>query len=168
MGAAALTAWTFIPDHKLTGVLLLIAASLHLLRLARWAGDRTLRDPLVLILHTGYLFVPLGLLLAGFSALFNDRSQDVAAIHVLGVGAMGTMTLAVMTRATLGHTGHALRADTWTCLIYTLIIIAALTRLSATFWPANIFLLHTAAILWSLAFLGFCLRYSGMLFQRYP
>jgi uncharacterized protein involved in response to NO len=75
------------------------------------------------------------------------------------------MTLAVMTRATLGHTGHALRADIWTCLIYSSVIMAALARLAAVFLPANISLLYTAATLWVLAFAGFCLRYGGMLMR---
>lgn len=165
IGAVALIAWTLAPAHVVTGMLLLIAAGLHLLRLARWAGDRTLRDPLVVILHVGYFFVPLGLLLAGLGAMFDHHTLEVAAIHVLGVGAMGTMTLAVMTRATLGHTGYALRADTTTCIIYALVVCAALTRLAAVFWPTNIALLHAAATLWSLAFVGFCLRYGGMLLR---
>ncbi|MDF2114652.1 NnrS family protein [Roseiarcaceae bacterium H3SJ34-1] len=165
LAAVALAAWSLAPNNRVTGILLVIAAGVHLVRLARWAGDRTLRDPLVLILHAGYFFVPLGLLLAALGALFHDHTQEVAAIHVLGVGAMGTMTLAVMTRATLGHTGHALRADTWTCLIYVFIVLAALTRLAAVFWPMNTSLLHTAATLWSLSFLAFCLRYGRMLIR---
>lgn len=165
LAAVAFAAWSLAPDHRVTGILLVTAAGLHLVRLARWAGDRTSRDPLVLVLHAGYLFVPFGLLLAGLGALLDDHAQEVAAFHVLGVGAMGTMTLAVMTRATLGHTGHSLRADIWTCLIYVFVIMAALTRLAAVFLPANISLLHTAATLWVLAFAGFCLRYGSMLMR---
>jgi len=72
-GAVALLAWTFAPQWAGTGALLLLAGALHTARLARWAGERTLADRLVLVLHVGYAFVPLGLLLNGqpFSAIFN-------------------------------------------------------------------------------------------------
>ena len=163
LSVLALAAWTFAPERAATGWLLLAAALIHVIRLGRWAGDRAARDPLVLILHVAYLFVPLGLLLAGLAALDPAAVPPVAAIHVLGVGAMGTMTLAVMTRATLGHTGRALHADGWTRLIYLLVVAAALTRLAAAFMPGAMGLLHLSALLWALAFLGYALRYGGML-----
>ncbi len=59
LGVVALAAWTVAPDGALTGALLLAAGALQIARLARWAGDRTLRDRLVLILHVAYAFVPL-------------------------------------------------------------------------------------------------------------
>jgi uncharacterized protein involved in response to NO len=73
------------------------------------------------------------------------------------------MTLAVMTRATLGHTGRDLRADVATMLIYVAIVLAALMRIGAAFMPEQTALLHLSAGLWCLAFFGFCLRYGGML-----
>ncbi len=163
--AIALLFWTVAPEGMASGILLCVAAALHLVRLARWAGDRTLRDPLVLILHAGYLFVPAGLLLAGASALDPAIVPAAAALHAFGVGAIGTMTLAVMTRATLGHTGRDLKADLATRLIYVAIVLAALTRIVAAFMPDEISLLHLSAGLWALAFFGFCLRYGGMLLQ---
>ncbi|MCK9553917.1 NnrS family protein [Aquamicrobium sp.] len=163
--AIALLLWTVAPDGMMAGLVLCLAGVLHLARLARWAGDRTLRDPLVLILHLGYLFVPAGLLLAGISALDPASVPAVAALHAFGVGAIGTMTLAVMTRATLGHTGRDLRADVPTRLIYAAIVLAALARIIAAFMPDDIGLLHLSAGLWALAFFGFCLRYGGMLLQ---
>jgi len=98
-----------LPSARPTGAALGIAGVLHIVRLARWAGDRTFRDRLVLILHVGYAFVPLGFLLAG-AAVFGLGEQS-AAIHAWMVGAAGVMTLAVMTRASLGHTGNALVAS---------------------------------------------------------
>src|SRR5690606_16423531 len=153
--AIALLLWTVAPDGMMAGLVLCLAGVLHLARLARWPGDRTLRDPLVLILHLGYLFVPAGLLLAGISALDPASVPAVAALHAFGVGAIGTMTLAVMTRATLGHTGRDLRADVPTRLIYAAIVLAALARIIAAFMPDEIGLLHLSAGLWALAFFGF-------------
>lgn len=165
LSVAALSLWTLMPESGAAGLLLIAAGGLNLARLVRWAGDRARRDALVLILHIAYLFVPAGLLLAGLSALDPARFPPVAALHALGVGAIGVMTLAVMTRAALGHTGRELRADTATQLIYAAIVLAALSRIAAGFMPESVSLLHVSATLWTLAFLGYCARYGGMLLQ---
>ena len=89
--AATLALWIVLPSARATGAALGIAGVLHIVRLARWAGDRTFRDRLVLILHVGYAFVPLGFLLAG-AAVFGLGEQS-AAIHAWMVGAAGVMTL---------------------------------------------------------------------------
>ena len=94
-------------------------ACLQIARLARWAGDRTFADRLVLVLHVGYAFVPLGFLLIGTSA-FTAAVPASAGIHAWTAGAIGLMTLAVMTRATLGHTGQPLQAGAATQAIYAL------------------------------------------------
>src|SRR5262249_6369618 len=104
IGALALVMWIVLPFASVTAVALLVAAFAHPARLARWAGDRTLRDRLVVVLHAGYAFVPVGFLLVGLGAL--GIVAPSAGIHAWTVGAIGTMTLAVMTRASLGHTGH--------------------------------------------------------------
>lgn len=165
LSVVALLAWTLAPEGRAAGFLLIAAAALNLVRLARWSGDRTGRDALVLILHVAYLFVPAGLLLAGLAAFDPLRFPPAAAVHALGVGAIGAMTLAVMTRAALGHTGRELRADGATCLIYAAIVLAALSRIALAFMPAQTGLLHLSAALWSLAFLGYCVRYGGMLLR---
>lgn len=157
---AALALWTFVPEGTATGLLLVIAGGLNVARLARWAGYRAWRDALVLVLHVAYAFVPLGLLASGLSAFFPADIPAVAGIHVFGIGAIGAMTLAVMTRATLGHTGRDLRADTATCLIYVAIVLATPVRFIAAFYPAETALLHVSATLWIAAFLGFALRYG--------
>jgi len=144
-------------------VLLAGAGLLNLARLARWAGWRTLRDPLVLVLHVAYVFVPAGLLVSALGALFPQTVPPAAGIHLFGVGAIGSMTLAVMTRATLGHTGRELRADPATCLIFVAIVLAAPLRLAAVFMPDATALLHVSATLWVAAFLGYAVRYGGML-----
>ena len=75
-----------------------MAGLLHLVRLSRWAGDRTSRERLLLILHVGYVFVPLGFLLARLGRSSASLPPS-AGIHAWMAGAAGTMTLAVMTRA---------------------------------------------------------------------
>ena len=132
------------------------------MRLARWAGDRTWRDRLVLILHVGYAFVPFGFLLAGAAAI--DLVPADTGTHAWMVGAAGTMTLAVMTRASLGHTGNALNASTVTQAIFAAVVIAALARICASLEPAwSDQLLHVAAFAWAAAFFGFAASFGPLL-----
>ncbi len=163
LSAVALAAWTFFPDTIATGVLLVAAAIFNAVRLARWAGYRTLPDPLVLILHVAFAFVPVGLLLAGLSVLTPERIPAVAGIHAFAVGAIACMTLSVMTRATLGHTGRALRASGGTCAVFVAIIVAAILRVAAGMAPAMAILLDLSAAFWAAAFIGYAVLFGGML-----
>lgn len=165
VSVAALALWVLLPESGVTGLSLLVAGGLNLVRLARWAGDRVMRDWLVLVLHAAYVFVPLGLIFSGLSALLPDAIPAVAGVHVFGVGAIGAMTLAVMTRSTLGHTGRELRADFVTCLIYVAIVMATILRFAAAFFPAEMVLLHASATLWVAAFSGFALHYGPMVMR---
>jgi uncharacterized protein involved in response to NO len=144
VSAAALSAWVFVQDGPLIGIALGLAGLLHLVRLGRWAGDRTLADRLVLILHVGYFFVPLGFLLAAAAAC--GLLPGSAGIHAWMAGAAGTMTLAVMSRASLGHTGQPLVASWPTQAIYAAVVVAALARICAAIEPSHSdALLHIAA-----------------------
>ena len=164
MGVTAVTLilWTRQPTGQLIASALLIAGILNAVRLARWAGDRTCRDRLVLILHIGYAFVPLGFLLASAAAL--DIIARGAGVHAWTVGAVGIMTLAVMTRASLGHTGNALIASPMTQAIYATVVIASLARICASLEPGwSDLLLHVTAFAWCAAFFGFALSFGPML-----
>lgn len=165
ISAIALAAWCFAPEQQGTAIALGFAAVLQVLRLMRWAGDRTASDPLVLILHIAYAFVPAGLVLLSLSILNPETVPVAAGYHALGSGAIGAMTLSVMTRATLGHTGRALKADIPTCLIYSAVVLGALVRIIAAFVPSQVVLLHIAATFWALAFLGYALWYGRMLLR---
>jgi uncharacterized protein involved in response to NO len=159
----ALAVWTFAPDLAVTGWMMIVAAAFNLARLSRWAGDRTLRDPLVVVLHIAYLFVPAGFVLAGLASLLPDTFIPAAGLHAFGVGAVGSMTLAVMTRATLGHTGRELRASRGTCAVYVFVALAAISRIGAAFMPDMTVLLDMSAGLWAAAFLGYAAIFGGML-----
>ena len=160
--AAVLVLWVVRPVGPDTAAALGAAGLAQLLRLARWAGDRTARDRLVLILHVGYAFVPLGFLLSSATAL--DLVAVGAGIHAWTVGAAGTMTLAVMTRASLGHTGHALAASAVTQAIYAAVVIAALARIGAAFFPTwSEPLLELTVLAWCAAFFGFAASYGPLL-----
>jgi uncharacterized protein involved in response to NO len=159
--AVALAAWIVSPATTTVGLLLIAASGLQSVRLARWAGDSTIHDRLVLILHVGYAFVPLGLLLAGLAAF--DLVAQAAGIHAFA-GEIGIMTLAVMTRATLGHTGRRLEASPSTQAIYAAVILAAVARVCAALHPAwSPPLLHVGAFAWAAAFVGFAAAFGPFL-----
>lgn len=164
----ALAAWLVWPFDVSIGLLLVSAGLLQAIRLARWNGHRTLRDPLVLVLHIGYGWVPIGLILLGFSILGTAVPRS-AAMHALTAGAMATMILAVMTRATLGHTGRDLKADGWTVGIYGLVTVGAVLRIAAPVLPFDpIKMMEIAGAFWAGAFLLFLAAYGPKLAAGRP
>jgi uncharacterized protein involved in response to NO len=166
LSAVALAAWTASPDSAVAGAGLLVAGLLQAGRLSRWRGLATIRDPLVFVLHLGYAWLALGLLLLGASIL-TDTVSPSSALHALAAGAMGTMTLAVMTRATLGHTGRALRADLATMAIYVMVTFGTLLRVCAAELPVDYMTaLRLGGSLWTGAFLLFVLAYGPKLLRR--
>lgn len=155
--------WAFLPDNIMTSVVLLIASAFQFLRLGRWAGAYTLKEPIVIIMHIAYAFVPVGLLLIGLAIILPVLVPPAAGLHAIGIGAFGAMTIAIMTRASLGHTGRKLKANAGTCVIYASIIISVLCRIVASFMPADTVLMHISALGWVIAFLGFALCYGKIL-----
>jgi uncharacterized protein involved in response to NO len=155
--------WAFFPAFRAVGVLLLLGAVINLWRLLRWHGAATVAEPLLLVLHIGYAWLVLGAALLGMALLDANLPQS-AAIHALTAGAVGTMILAVMTRATRGHTGRDLSADRVTSLIYMLVTLAAIARVAAAFggnWTMP--LLIASSFFWIAAFVVFALFYGPML-----
>jgi uncharacterized protein involved in response to NO len=164
----AVLAWAAMPDATVTGILLAIAAVLNAVRLGRWQGQRTAAEPLVLVLHLGYVWIPIGLALLAASIL-TTAVPTLAAIHAFGAGAFATMMLAIMTRATLGHTGRTLHAGTATTVIYGLVTLAVLLRLGATFAPGMYTpLLHSSGGAWIAAFALYLAVYGPMLLSPRP
>jgi len=164
VSAVALSSWIATPGAVATGVALLVAGAVQTLRLARWAGAPTWREPLLLILHVGYAFVPIGFFVVGAAAVGPDVIPPSGALHVWTAGGMVLMTLAVMTRATLGHTGRDLVAGGATCAIYLAAGVALLTRVAAPALPdASTPLLHLAAAAWIVGFGLYAVWYGQML-----
>lgn len=163
VGMVALLSWIISPQHTVTGILCALAALFQMIRLARWAGYRTMAEPLVLILHIAYAFIPSGFALVALGILQPNMLAPSTALHAWTVGAIGLMTLAVMTRASLGHTNRPLTATPATRLVYLFIITAALTRLAATYDPEREIMLYVSAAAWIMAFAGFVAVYGPML-----
>jgi uncharacterized protein involved in response to NO len=162
--AVAMLFWLTGPPETVTGLVLIAAAALQAVRLLRWSGYRTFADPLVLILHVGYLWIPVGVALLGFSLM--DLVPRSAAIHSLTAGAMATMILAVMTRASLGHTARELKASPLTVLVYLLVTAGALVRVAASLRLIDYQMgVDIAGLAWGGAFLLFLVAYAPVLWR---
>ncbi len=162
--AATLLVWLAFPFGA-TGILFLVSGALHLLRLARWRTTATLAEPLVFVLHLGYAWLGIGGLLYG-AALLGYGLPPSTAFHAFTAGAFGTMTLAVMTRASLGHTGRPLTADRTTSTIYLMVTAGAVLRLLAPLWGENALLgTGVPALLWGGAYILFALGFGPILLR---
>jgi uncharacterized protein involved in response to NO len=147
------------PFSKVTGGIAAAAALAHFLRLVGWRGLRSWREPIVWILHAGYAWLPIGLAL---KAVFVLAGASWAAHwqHALGAGAAATMIMAVMTRASLGHTGRPLRVSHLIVVAYAMLIVSVFLRV----FGASVLHLQYAStitiagVLWVLAFV----LYSGV------
>lgn len=147
----------------LGGVFALAAALLNGVRLAGWAGWHTRREPLLWILHLGYAWIPVALLLKGITA-FSGAVAPTAWFHAMGTGAIATLILGVMTRVALGHTGRPLRLPKGAVWIYLGISLAALARLAVAVNLVDYrYGLMVSALGWSAAFLLFVLLYWPIL-----
>jgi len=158
---AALALWVVCPHHAVTAAACAGAGLAHLWRLLRWQGQQTGAEALVWVLHAGYGFVPLGFVAIAAGAAAPGMAA--AAQHVWMAGAVGLMTLVVMTRASLGHAGRPLQATRGITALYVALIVAVLARLLAGALPGQGWPLHLAAGAWILAFGGFAVIYWPIL-----
>jgi uncharacterized protein involved in response to NO len=153
------------PEHQATALLALFAGLLHSLRLMRWKGWMTFAEPLIWILHIAYAWLVIALVLIGLSGL-SDFVPYTSAIHALTVGAFSTMILAVMTRASLGHTNRVLKATTGTTTVFILITFAAILRVYEPFLnESNNLVIWISGIVWTAAFALFSILYFPILTQ---
>lgn len=161
----ALAVWIGWPQAMATAALLLLAGAVQAIRLLRWCGWRTVAEPLMVVLHLSYAWLPIGLLLLGAS-LLGLALPATAALHALTAGAMGAMTLSVMTRAALGHTGRPLTAGGREIAIFALVHLGAAGRVVGAAFPGQyLTLLALSALLWGGAFALFALSYGPMLLR---
>ena len=158
-----LAAWVAAPDSNATFAMAIAAGIAAAVRLSRWRGVGTLGEPLLAILHLGYAWLAVALALVGLNGFFGWLPPS-AAVHALTVGAIGTMTLAVMTRASLGHSGRPLHAGAGTSAIYGLVSLAAVLRVMAPLTGAHVAMVTSlAGAAWTVAFGLFALLYAPVL-----
>ncbi len=148
--ALAFVVGLIAPAH-IGGVLFVIAGVATLVRMRSWQSLGTLGEPLLAVLHVGYLWVALGLILRGLGLL--GLFPVFAALHALTAGAIGTLTLGMMTRVTRGHTGRELRAGRVMTAAFALMVLAGMGRVAAGIPAlASMSLLAGSGLAWAAAF----------------
>lgn len=159
----AMIAAIFLPGSLVSGLALLAAAAIHGLRLGRWHGHKTLTNPLLWVLHLGYLWLVVGLVLLALPS-FLPTLTATAALHALTAGCVATMIMAVMTRASLGHSGRPLQVSKAVAVAYGLLALGTLLRVVAPVaGDAQMGLTHAGGTVWSLAWLIFVVVYLPVL-----
>lgn len=152
------------PGSSFTVLLAAAAAVLTAARAAHWGVRHSWRHPLLWILHVGYAWVPIGLALR-VAAHFTSAVPIAVSTHALTVGAIGGVTLGMMARVSLGHTGRKLAAGWPIASAFALVTGAALIRVLAPLvdmraYRASVFV---AGGLWTLAFVLFVAVYAPLL-----
>ena len=161
--AAMAVAMLAVGEGPVVGAVALLAGLANAARLSLWRGAQTIRTPILFVLHVGYGWLAGGQLLRAAAEL-GGLLPVSAAIHALTVGCFGTMMLAVMSRAALGHTGRALRAHPLTVAAYVLVSVAALARIAVALLPDfQMALLTATAASWIGAFALFLTVYAPIL-----
>lgn len=150
------------PEYtQVAGIVALAAAYVNGWRMAGWATWHCRGKSILWVLHLGYAWLVAGLAAKGFASF--GWIDSTAAIHALGVGMIGTMPLAIMSRASLGHTGRPLIAARAITFAYVLVTLAALARIWAADVDQPILFLVAAAAAWTTAFTAFSLVYWPIL-----
>ena len=142
-----------LPATSLAGVAAGLTALLVAARAWHWGGRHVAREPLLWILHAGHAWIVIGLGLRAVAA-FSARVPPSAAAHALTVGAIGALTLGMMVRVSLGHTGRRLAAPWPVTLSFAMLSLAALVRvftpiIAPTAYRESLFV---AGSLWTFAF----------------
>ena len=144
-------------------VLALVAAASHAVRLHLWQPWRTLRTPIVGVLHIAYGWIIVHLVLRALAAV--GSAGDMFAVHALTVGAIGGMTIGMMTRTARGHTGRALATDRFEATCYVLVVLAAVIRVFGGMLLPGSYLttVIVSGLCWSAAFALYAVRYWPVL-----
>ncbi|MCT6871805.1 MAG: NnrS family protein [Bartonella sp.] len=161
--AICLVFWVIWPDAIFTAIIGGICGLANLYRLIRWHGWLTKKEPLVWVLHLGFLFIPLGfiaLTLSTFDILHGGRAPVQ---HLWMAGGIGLMTIAVMTRASLGHAGRPLTVSWPVVLVYCSLFCSVVLRVIAGIADNDLTMLNISGTLWILAFFGFVVLYWNIL-----
>jgi uncharacterized protein involved in response to NO len=162
--AAVALADALAANAQLLAMLCVAAGAATLLRTRRWGSRHAFREPLVWVLHVAHAFVPLGMLLRAAS-IWTRAVPSAAALHALTAGAIGVMTLGMMTRVGLGHTGRMLAVPRRIAAAFAAAIFGALLRVGAAFGPPSLYapLVVLAGALWSAAFVVYLAEYARAL-----
>ena len=159
---AVLAGW-IAPGAAWAGWVAAAAGVLVFVRVWRWKPWGTVREPMLWILHLGYLWIGIALLLRATSL------PPASALHAITMGALGCLAIGMMTRVALGHSGRIIRADGWMVTAFVLVAVAVLPRLIYPLLPFNDggrMSLVAAAVLWTAGFTLYFVRFVPVMFSR--
>lgn len=168
--AALIPLAALVPGSLVFAIVAIVAGVLNGIRMVGWGAVPSLRVPLLWILHLGYAWLAVGLLLTGVAALRPDLVPPPTALHALTAGSIGAYILGMMARVSLGHTGRPLVADRVTVAAFAMMAMGGVVRVggpllgSAVGSPA----VRIAGLLWAGAFLIYCARFAPVLLTPRP
>ncbi|MHC5226533.1 NnrS family protein [Ignatzschineria sp. LJL83] len=131
-------------------------------QLYRWWNPRILKEPLLWSLHAGFFFTTIGIAVLGYAYSINLRYLSLST-HLIAIGGIGLITLGMMARTALGHTGRRMVLPKGMKFAFFSLLASVLIRIPATFIDNNLYLLISSAILFSLAFIIYLYRYLPIL-----
>ncbi|MGM0555340.1 MAG: NnrS family protein [Myxococcota bacterium] len=158
-------AWQVAPGSSVAGVLTVAAGVLALVRMTHWGFGKTLRAPILWVLHVGYAWIGVGFILRGLSSFVSILPSS--ATHALTAGAIGTLTLGMMARVARGHTARELRVERVTAAAFVVISLAAIIRVAVPVLTPNLYMagMIASGVLWSLAFTMYLAKFTPILWQ---
>jgi len=142
-----------------------VVAVLHLSRSFMWWNSKALKVPLLWSLHFSYLALGLGLALVTLS-FFSSLILFKDALHMITIGTIGLMILAMMTRVSHGHTGRPLTIPHFMAVAFALVLVAAIVRSLLPFVIGPHIAWQLSAMLWLVAFVLFLLHCIPILTRR--
>ena len=151
-----------LTQKVIIGYLALFAALVHFIRLAGWYSNKIWSVPLVWILQVAYFWFVIGFILK--SLIIFDLTQNILSYHAFTVGGVGIMTLGMMARVSLGHTGREMKLNRWMVLSFVLINVAAVIRVILPMFMTDSYmqLIQVAGWLWVFAFVIYVIVYTPM------
>lgn len=151
-------------------IVLILAITANITRQLMWKPHRTINVPILFILHIGIACINIGLILELLAQFYPQINYTKAPMHMLMAGGLGIVSIGIMTRVTLGHTGRDIKADNYTIFLYAMIVLGSLVRgFVPLLLPKLYFMsLYVASILWGGGFLIFLIRYFHVLFRPRP
>ena len=162
---AASVAWQVAPSSPITSVLAFVAGGLALGRMTHWGFGNTLKSPILWVLHVGYAWIGIGLVLRGF-AVFG-AVPPTSATHALTAGAIGTLTLGMMARVARGHTARELRVEAVTGLAFVAVTFAAVVRVAVPILAPDVYMaaMIVSGVSWAAAFAVYLAKYTPILWK---
>ncbi|GAA6211954.1 NnrS family protein [Hyphomicrobiales bacterium 4NK60-0047b] len=152
----------FSPHSIASYMIALLASIIHFIRFSRWGGGKTLENPIVWVLHLAYFLMIIALLLKGGQGVVNLPFNLY--LHCFTVGSVGLFMIAIMSRASLGHTGRPLIVNSVISLAYLFVLFSALIRIVTPFFPSLLSIGMALSIgLWSVAYTLFLKIYIPIL-----